>query len=80
MTKKEEMIKAIKELHSDLGVRFVEELDDGRLNERTIQGERENLIKILEDNFDDELHGHFNDEVYTTIQALGVYLMTTTQV
>jgi hypothetical protein len=80
MTHKEELIKQINELPQELGVKFVEELDDGRINERTIEGKRENLIKILEEKFDDDLHGHFGDEVYTNIMAMGTYLITVTQV
>lgn len=80
MTFKEELIKAITELPQELGVKFVEELDDGRINERTIEGKRENLIAILKEKFDDNLHGHFGDEVYTKIMALGTYLITVTKV
>ena len=80
MTHKEELIKAINELPPELGVKFIEELDDGRINERTIEGPRENLIKILEEHFDDDLHGHFKDEVYTKIMAMGTYLITVTKV
>lgn len=80
MTQKEQLIKAITELPQELGVKFVEELDDGRINERTIEGPRENLIAILQEYFDDDLHGHFKDEVYTNIMAMGTYLITVTQV
>ena len=80
MTYKETMIKDINALPEELGVRFVEELDDGRMNERIIQGPRENLIAILQEFFDDDLHGHFKDEVYTKIVGMGTYLITTTQV
>ena len=80
MTHKEELIKQINGLPKELGVRFVEQLDDGRLNERTIEGPRENLIAILQEYFDDDLHGHFKDEVYTNIMAMGTYLITVTQV
>ena len=78
--KKAEVIKLIKEMEQDRGVIFTEKLDDGRKNERTIQGNRDNLIKILEEKFDDNLHGHFGDEVYTTILNMGYYLITTTEV
>jgi len=78
--KKAEVIKLIKEMEQDRGVIFTEKLDDGRKNERTIQGNRDNLIKILEEKFDDNLHGHFGDEVYTTILNMGYYLITTTKV
>lgn len=78
--KKTEVIKLIKEMEQDRGVIFTEKLDDGRKNERTIQGNRDNLIKILEEKFDDNLHGHFGDEVYTTILNMGYYLITTTEV
>lgn len=80
MTHKEELIKQIKELPQELGVRFVEELENGGLNERTIEGPRENLIAILEEYFNDDLYGHFKDEVYTNIMAMGTYLITVTQV
>jgi len=78
--KKAEVIKLIKEMEQDRGVIFTEKLDDGRKNERTIQGNRDNLIKILEEKFDDNLHGHFGDEVHTTILNMGYYLITTTKV
>ena len=78
--KKAEVIKLIKEMEQDRGVIFTEKLDDGRKNERTIQGNKDNLIKILEEKFDDNLHGHFGDEVYTTILNMGYYLITTTEV
>jgi len=78
--KKAEVIKLIKEMEQDRGVIFTEKLDDGRKNERTIQGNRDNLIKILEEKFDDNLHGHFGDEVHTTILNMGYYLLTTTKV
>ena len=78
--KKAEVIKLIKEMEQDRGVIFTEKLDDGRKNERTIQGNRDNLIKILEEKFDDNLHGHFGDEVFTTILNMGYYLITTTEV
>jgi hypothetical protein len=80
MTKKEYIIQSIKDLQPDLGVIFTETLDDTRRNERTIQGNRENLIKILQDNFNDDLYGHFGDNVMTTIDVMGVYQITTTQV
>ena len=80
MTKKQNIINSIKELQPNLGVIFTENLDDGRRNERTIQGKRENLIKILEEKFDDDLHGHFGDKVWTNIIGLGVYEITTTEV
>lgn len=80
MTKKQNIINSIKELQPNLGIIFTENLDDGRRNERTIQGKRENLIKILEEKFDDDLHGHFGDEVWTSIIGLGVYEITTTEV
>ena len=80
MTFKEELIQAINALPEELGVKFVEELDDGRINERTIEGPRENLIAILQEHFDDNLHGHFKDEVYTKIMAMGTYLITVTKV
>jgi hypothetical protein len=78
--KKLNVINQIKELGSDRGIIFTELLDDGRKNERTIQGSKENLVKILEDNFDEDLHGHFGDEVWTTIKAMGYYIITTTEV
>ena len=78
--KKAEVIKLIKEMEQDRGVIFTEKLDDGRKNERTIQGNKDNLIKILEEKFDDNLHGHFGDEVHTTILNMGYYLLTTTKV
>lgn len=79
LTKKELLIQ-LKSLPQDMNVSFSEILDiDNLRNERQLLGSRENLIKIIEENFDDDLHGHFNDDVYTTIYAMGVWKNTITE-
>ena len=78
--KKTDVINQIKNRPESTGIVFTEKLDDGRTNERTIQGNIDNLIKILEEKFDDDSHGHFGDGVKTTIKAVGYYLLTTTEV
>ena len=78
---KEEIIKQIKGLPEDINVSFGEILDvDNIKNERLVSGNRDNLIKIIEENFDDNLHGHFNDEVWTTILSMGIWKLTETKV
>lgn len=76
---KQELIQHIKDLKEGYGVTFSELLDDGRRNERMVIGSKEKLIKVLEEKFDDELHGHFGDNVMTTIQALQIYIMSITE-
>ena len=78
--KKTDVIDRINNRPESTGIVFTEKLDDGRTNERTIQGNIDNLIKILEEKFDDNSHGHFGDNVLTTIKAVGYYLLTTTEV
>ena len=78
--KKTDVINQIKNRPESTGIVFTEKLDDGRANERTIQGSIDNLITILEEKFDDDSHGHFGDGVKTTIKAVGYYLLTTTEV
>lgn len=78
---KEELLKQLRTIPLDMNVSFSEILDiDNLRNERQLVGSRENLIKIIEENFDDDLHGHFNDDVYTTIYAMGVWKQTTTEI
>lgn len=77
---KEELLRQLRELPEDISVSFSEILDiDNLRNERTLLGSRENLIKIIEENFDNDLHGHFNDEVWTTIYSMGVWKNTVTE-
>ena len=78
--KKTDVINQIKNRPENTGIVFTEKLDDGRANERTIQGSIDNLITILQEKFDDDSHGHFGDGVKTTIKAVGYYLLTTTEV
>jgi len=67
MTRKEMLIEELKTQHLDKMVIFVETLDDGRQNFRRMIASREHIIGILKEEFDDELHGSFKDDVYTTI-------------
>ena len=78
--KKTDVIDRINNRPESTGIIFTEKLDDGRTNERTIQGNIDNLITILQEKFDDDSHGHFGDGVKTTIKAVGYYLLTTTEV
>lgn len=78
--KKTDVIDRINNRPESTGIVFTEKLDDGRTNERTIQGNIDNLITILQEKFDDDSHGHFGDGVKTTIKAVGYYLLTTTEV
>jgi hypothetical protein len=64
---KQELILELQSNHLDDIVMFIELLDDGRTNHRTMYTARENIINMLNEYFDDDLHGHFKDEVYTTI-------------
>jgi hypothetical protein len=78
---KKELLNQLRTISLDINVSFSEILDiDNLRNERQLIGSRENLIKIIEENFDDDLHGHFNDDVYTTIYAMGVWKQTTTEI
>jgi hypothetical protein len=78
---KKELLNQLRTIPLDMNVSFNEILDiDNLRNERQLIGSRENLIKIIEENFDDDLHGHFNDDVYTTIYAMGVWKQTTTEI
>jgi len=78
--KKTDVIDRINNRPESTGIVFTEKLDDGRTNERTIQGNIDNLITILQEKFDDDSHGHFGDGIKTTIKAVGYYLLTTTEV
>ena len=69
--KKTDVIDRINNRPESTGIIFTEKLDDGRTNERTIQGNIDNLITILQEKFDDDSHGHFGDGVKTTIKAVG---------
>ena len=77
---KTEAINQIINRPANTGIIFTEVLDDGRKNERTIQGNIDNLIVILQEKFDDDMRGHFGDEMFTTIKTVGYYLLTTTEV
>ena len=77
---KTEAINQIINRPANTGIIFTEVLDDGRKNERTIQGNIDNLLVILQEKFDDNMHGHFGDEMFTTIKTVGYYLLTTTEV
>lgn len=67
MTRKEELIQELKTQHLDKMVIFVEDLDDGRRNFREMFASRSHIISLIEEYFDDNLHGHFKDKIMTTI-------------
>lgn len=68
MNKKEQLIQELQTEFLDHLVIFVEILDDGQELHREMMASREHIIQLIETYFDDNLHGHFKDEVYTTIQ------------
>jgi RNA-binding protein YhbY len=68
MTNKEKLIEELQTQFLDHQVIFVEILDDGNELHREMAATREHIIDLIEKYFDDNLHGHFKDEVYTTIQ------------
>jgi hypothetical protein len=75
--KKQDLIEHIKTNNLEDKLMFIEHLDDGRTNHRMIEATREHIIGVLEANFDDDLHGHFGDNVMTTI-IHPMYIMQTT--
>jgi hypothetical protein len=69
--KKEMIIKLIKDTPDDKIIVFFEKLQTGQKNQRTIFAERDKLYNILENYFDENSYGHFNDGIYTTIEDVG---------
>lgn len=68
MNKKEQLILELQTEFLDHQVIFVEMLDSGQELHREMAASREHIIELIEKYFDDNLYGHFKDEVYTTIQ------------
>lgn len=66
MTTKEFIIEELKTQHLDKMVMFVETLDSGITNFRRMVASREHIIGLLEERFDDELVGKFNDNDFQT--------------
>ena len=65
---KTELVEYINNNVSDInGKIIVERLDDGRLNFRTLMCTKEHFINLLNNNFNDTLHGDYGDGVKTTI-------------
>ena len=67
MMKKIELIDVVNRLPSDKMIVFVEILDTGQRNKRTMSCSKERVLEILNDYFDDNLHGHVVDKRMTTI-------------
>lgn len=62
-----ELIDVVNRLPSDKKIVFVEVLDTGQNNKRTMSCSKERVLEILNDYFDDNLHGHVVDKRMTTI-------------
>lgn len=67
MTRKEELIDQLSNTELEKTVVFVEKLDDGRQNFRTMLAPRAHIIGLLDTYFDDDLKGDFKDGVKTEI-------------
>lgn len=67
---KQELLDIIEEKVTDENlISFIEILDDGRYNERLMRTYKEDVIRIVNDLFDENLHGHVGDGIMTTIIA-----------
>ncbi|MFH2116461.1 MAG: hypothetical protein ABII85_00265 [Bacillota bacterium] len=65
---KQEILNVIEEnITDEKWITFIERLDDGRYNEREMCTPKEDLIDIVTNLFDDDLHGHVRDGIMTTI-------------
>jgi hypothetical protein len=62
-----ELIEVVNNIPSDKKMVFVEVLDTGENNKRTMNCSKEKILEILNSYFDDNLHGHVVDERMTTI-------------
>jgi hypothetical protein len=62
-----DLIEAVNNIPSDKKMVFVERLDSGENNNRTMNCSKARIIEILNTYFDDNLHGHVVDERMTTI-------------
>lgn len=69
---KQELISAIQVLNSNDIIVFVEVLDTGENNRRTMGCTHEHSIALIQSRFDDSLYGHFGDEIWTTIYDLKI--------
>ena len=66
--KKQELLDVIEEnITDEIFITFIERMDDGRENDRLMMTYKENVIDIITNLFDDDLHGHVRDNVMTTI-------------
>jgi hypothetical protein len=68
---KQELTTFIQQLEEDENGRVSfttkEILSDGRNNARTIYAPKQNIITLISNYFDDNLNGHFKDNIMTTI-------------
>jgi len=62
-----DLIEAVNSIPIDKKITFVERLDNGQNNKRTMNCSKEELLEIISNYFDDNLHGHVYDNVMTTI-------------
>lgn len=62
-----ELIEIVSNIPVDKLIVFIEVLDTGQKNNRTMDCSKEKVLEILNNYFNDNLHGHVCDNVMTTI-------------
>lgn len=67
LTLKEQLIQEIRYMPREKTLKTVEKLDTGEYNEMTFMCSQESLLLIINNSFDDELHGSVPSGVHTTI-------------
>ena len=71
-----ELIGVVNDLQDTQHIVFVEKLDSNENNKRTMGCSKEKVLDILNNYFDDNLHGHVRDNVMTTIVSYRVEVST----
>ena len=71
-----ELVEVVNALQDNQHIVFVEKLDSNENNKRTMGCSKEKVLDILNDYFDDNLHGHVRDNVMTTIVSYRVEVST----
>ena len=74
--KKSDLINVVNALQDNQHIVFVEKLDSGENNKRTMGCSKEKVLDIINNYFDDNLHGHVRDHVMTTIVSYRVEFST----
>lgn len=69
ITLKEQLIQEIRYLPREKTIKTIETLDTGEYNEMTFQCSQESLLQIINNLFDDNLHGCVPNGVPTTING-----------